>query len=314
MIRAGFPDWPLMVLSSKPEFAQIGFRYGRAFRPLVLPGAGGEPIAALVALRPTAPAVVIVHGAMTTKHFDYVRRLATRLHDAGFSAVAIDQRGFGGTALASAAPNSLGFHEGEDIVAIAGWLRSRGATSVGAAGFSLGGAAVLSAARVSSERPGGLDGGALALSPPADMAAVTARASRRPGVRDRFFPTWLTLEAAATGRARAVGFGHGRVTPAQAVERFAAPWYGVDVATFYGRASAVGFIDRVTVPTLILHAEDDVVVPVAQARLLRDAAAGNPAVRVLVLPAGGHTAFDAVDPRWMHAVELAWFGSLARFS
>jgi len=52
------------------------------------------------------------------------------------------------------------------------------------------------------------------------------------------------------------------------------------------------------VPTLVVHAEDDPVVPVVHARRLATAAASNPRVAVRVLPAGGHLLFDAVDEGW----------------
>jgi pimeloyl-ACP methyl ester carboxylesterase len=312
IVLQGLHDWPLMLITAKPDFALAGFRYPRPFRHRVLPGADGEPIAAMVALRPAAPAVLVVHGAMTTKGFDYIRRVSVRLWRAGFSVVAVDLRGFGATAIASIAPTSLGFKEGEDLAALDGWLRAAGAASVGALGFSLGGAAVLNAARVASERGSGLDGGVLALSPPADLREALAHVSRRPPAGDPFFATWLTLRAAATARARAHGARVEALSPAEAAELAIPAYYGVSAAEAAERSSPERFVAQLRVPVLILHAEDDIVVPVAHARRLLEAAAGNESVRVLILPWGGHTAFESVDPEWMDGVELAWFGTLRR--
>jgi predicted alpha/beta-fold hydrolase len=312
MIGQGLHDWPLMLITAKPDFALAGFRYPRPFRHRVLGGAEGEPVAALVALRAGAPAVIVVHGAMTTKGFDYIRRVSVRLWTAGFSVVAIDLRGFGATAIASVAPNSLGFKEGEDLVAIDGWLREQGAPSVGAIGFSLGGATVLNAARVATERGTGLDGGVIVLSPPADLAEALAHVSRRPPAGDPFFGTWLTLRAAATARARAYGVSVDALSPAEAAERAIPAYYGITAAEAADRSSPERFIAAVRVPVLVLHAEDDLVVPVSHARRLAAAAAGNPLVRVVILPWGGHTAFDSLDRAWVESVELAWFATLRR--
>jgi len=311
--RGGFPDWPLMLAAARPELALLGYRYPRVFRHLVVPGEDAEPIAALVARQPSpaAPAVVVVHGAMTSKHFDYVRRAAVRAYRLGFHVLALDLRGFGVTALTSEAPTSLGWAEGGDVLAAGRWLRERGATSVGAVGFSLGGAAVLCAARRAGE--GELDGGVLAFSPPADVGRALDALSARPPLRDPLFGTWLTLHAAATTRMRAAGYGHEPYSLREAVELVSAPWYGLGVDELARRASPATWIADVRVPVVAVHAVDDVVIPVAHARELAVRAAGNAHVHVVIRPAGGHAAFDLVDPTWTSGVERAWLGALARW-
>jgi predicted alpha/beta-fold hydrolase len=290
-----------MVVSTRPALAGAGFRYPDPFRRWIVPGADGVPIAATVAVRPRAPAIVVVPGAMTTRGSAYVRRVAVRLWRAGFTVAAIDLRGFGGTGMLSAAPSSLGFKEGEDVVAVDEWLHGLGAPSVGALGFSLGGAAVLCGARAASLLGRGLEGGVLALAPPTDALAALVRVSRRPAPWDPLFPTWLTLRAATGARSPL------------AVATVAIPsYYGLDVEAAARRSSAVSFADALDVPVLVLHAEDDVVVPVAHARALAEAAAANPMVQVMTTSWGGHAAFDALDPVWMQSVEIAWFGSLRR--
>ncbi len=314
LVRSGFPDWPLMVATAKPQFALVGYRYPRRFRPRVFPGADGEPIAAVVGRQrtPRRPAVIVAHGAMTTTHFDYVRRTCLRFHRAGYHVLAPDLRGSGLTALTTAAPQALGWKEGEDIVAAAEYLRDGGATSVAAVGFSLGATAVLNAARHS--RPGyGVDGGVLALAPPTDLADILRHVSTRPPLRHRFFGTWLTLRTVAISQARAAGYTYDTFSPEEGFARFAAPFYHLDAAEIARRASPLGWIGEVRVPVLVLHACDDVVVPVDHAERLRAAAAGNPFVHVLVRATGAHHQFHAMDPAWMEGVEAAWLGSFARW-
>ena len=313
LARTGLPDLPLALASTVPALSSFGWRYPRVFRPRSVPGAGGEPMAALLALQPehAAPAVIVAHGATTTKAFDYVRRTCLRAYAAGFHVLAPDLRGYGVTALVAEAPTSLGAEEGLDLLAAAEWLRARGATSVGAVGFSLGGAAVLSAARRAPEA-GGLDGGVLAVSAPTDLWATLEHVSRRPGLRDPTLLNWLTLRADAIARARAAGWTYEAVSPLELVERVAAPWYGVPARELAARASAVLWADRIRAPTLVLHALDDLVVPVAQVRAFAAAAAGNERVRVLIRPTGRHTLFDVLDPAWAADVQRAWFDAWAR--
>jgi predicted alpha/beta-fold hydrolase len=197
------------------------------------------------------------------------------------------------------------------VLAAGRWLRDRGATSVGAVGFSLGAAAVLAAARRAGD--GELEGGALSFSAPADLGTALDVLSTRPPLRDPLYGTWLTLHAAATTRLRTAGYGHEPRSLREVVELVSAPWYGADVDELARRASPAEWIDQVQVPVLAVHAVDDVVIPVDHARRLEERARGNPNVHVLLRPTGGHAAFDLVDPAWTAGVERAWLGALARW-
>jgi fermentation-respiration switch protein FrsA (DUF1100 family) len=61
------------------------------------------------------------------------------------------------------------------------------------------------------------------------------------------------------------------------------------------------------VPVLVLHPEDDDVIPVKQAHELRSAARENDLVRVWIIAGGGHGAIDVVDRRWFFAVLRGFF-------
>ena len=58
---------------------------------------------------------------------------------------------------------------------------------------------------------------------------------------------------------------------------------------------------------LVLHSEDDLVVPVEHARILDEAKGDNELVRVWIVPGGAHAAFDILDPRWTYAVYRTFF-------
>jgi dipeptidyl aminopeptidase/acylaminoacyl peptidase len=64
---------------------------------------------------------------------------------------------------------------------------------------------------------------------------------------------------------------------------------------------------------LILHAEDDPIVPVEHARMLEEAVEGSDRVHVWIVPGGGHAAFDMLDRRWTYAVYRRFFEALARY-
>ncbi len=307
----GMADLPLLLLSGRVPFAGISFAYPRSFvRQVVM--SGDEPISCLVGRHGDArPAVVIVHGAMTTSGFDYVRRAAVRLFGGGFDVVAMDQRGFGQTWMTSRAPASFGWEEGGDVLAIARWLRLTGATSVGAIGYSLGGSAVLAAARRSGYASG-LDGGVIAWSAPADMERALRHVSTRPANRrDPFYATYLSLRIAATARVRSLGLTLREVSPWEAAALLCGAYYGLSLEELAARSSASSYAAGITVPVLAVHARNDAVVPVDHARLLQSAAAGNPLVVSLVLDQGGHTGFELVDPEWVVTTERIWFGGLA---
>ena len=98
------------------------------------------------------------------------------------------------------------------------------------------------------------------------------------------------------------------------VERVSAPYYGVDPDQLWLLAAAKEHIAGAKVPVLVLHPEDDAIIPVEQARVLADAAAGNELVRVWILPGGGHGAIDAVDSRWFYAVTRGFFERWAGYT
>ncbi len=91
------------------------------------------------------------------------------------------------------------------------------------------------------------------------------------------------------------------------IERVSAPYYGIEAQELWRRASAKERIAGARVPVLVLHPEDDQVIPVEHARMLDQAASGNDLVRVWTLPGGGHGAIDAVDRGWFYAVARGFF-------
>jgi predicted alpha/beta-fold hydrolase len=75
---------------------------------------------------------------------------------------------------------------------------------------------------------------------------------------------------------------------------YTAPHSGFgNVNNYYEQASALQFVNRITVPTLIIHAQDDPFIPFASFRH-RDIEA-NPNVALLAPEQGGHVGFISAD-------------------
>ncbi len=314
MARKGFADLSTFVLANQREAANLGYAYPARFSDHVFVGADGERIAATVGLQETEgrPGLIVAHGLFSSRRFDYVRQIAVRAHyEWGFNVLALDLRSFGLTNLTSQAPTAVGWKEGEDVVAAGTYLKQLGASSVGALGISLGGSAVLGACHVEgAERA--LDGGILAISPPADPERMARRLSVRPPRTDPSYVLSLGFWAMLRSRIRQADWEaiENFVDP---VERISAPYYGVDADELWHRAAARHHIAAARVPVLILHPEDDQIVPVEHARMLDEAARDQELVRVWTLPGGGHGAIDAVDRAWFYAVLRGFFERWATY-
>lgn len=78
-----------------------------------------------------------------------------------------------------------------------------------------------------------------------------------------------------------------------------APVHGfASAADYYARSSAIHFIQRIAVPTLLLSAVDDPFLPSAVLDEVRRIALANPALTVRFVPHGGHVGFIGGPTPW----------------
>jgi predicted alpha/beta-fold hydrolase len=313
--RKGIADLSMFTLAQKRQTVNFGYAYPRQFEYHYFEGADGERIAATVATHSTPrPGLVVVHGLLTTRLFDYVREIAVRAYyEWGFNVAAIDLRSFGLTEMLTRAPSSAGWKEGEDIVCAGRYLKELGSTSVGAIGISLGACSVMNACHL-AEAPEQLDGGILAISGPADTRVATEYIDRPVPRGHPFYPVSRFFHTALIAKVRNLGWPAEVASFQRLTELVVAPHYGITVAELYERSSPRNHIASAQVPVLVLHAEDDEVVPVEHARMLERAAGDSELVRVWILPGGGHAAFDAIDRRWTYQVYRTYFERLARYA
>src|SRR3954449_4992792 len=314
-LRRGLADISNFVVAQHREGAVIGYRYPGQFKDHIVEGADGERIAASIAVQEAArPGLIVVHGLFTSSRFDYVRQIAVRaFYMWGFNVAALDLRSFGMTELTSPAPSTGGWKEGLDILALASYMKELGSTSVGALGISLGGSSVLNASDQDAT-PTDLDGGILAVSPPAVPKEAWARLSEDV---PRDHPRYLlhrAFEAALISRIRSGRWPPEAEDMLQAMEVVSAPYYKVDAEEIWTNSRGIDHVPGTRVPLLVLHPEDDHIIKVDQARMLQQAANGNDLVRVWILRARSRGLLEAADPRWTHAVYRAFFERWATYA
>jgi predicted alpha/beta-fold hydrolase len=254
--------------------------------------------------------VVLIHGLSGSAHSMQVQRMAVRLLKLGSRVVRLDMRGAGrGVRLARRA-----YHGGrtEDIRAVFAEVHHWSPTSsLGMLGVSLGGNLALKLAGEAGDVPvPGLDRVA-ALGPPIDMVRC-ARLLTRPGNRiyEKNFLRDLLFEAEQRHR-------HFTDLPPLRLPRrltmrifddlYTAPcWEFNDAVDYYRRASSLPFIERITVPTLILTARDDPFIAVEPFERLK--VPDNITLRIL--PRGGHLGFIGWDGaggfRWAERCIVEW--------
>jgi predicted alpha/beta-fold hydrolase len=313
-LRKGLSDLANFVLSQNRQTLGIAYSYPAQFRRARFEGADGVPIAATYALHPEPrPGLVLLHGLFSNHLFEYVRKIAVlAYYEWGFNVAAVDLRSFGHTDLLSDAPSTGGWKEGEDVAAAALWLRSLGSTTVGALGISLGASAVLNAAHLEGVEDA-LDGGILAINGPADTRRAAAWLSRPVPLTHPAYPLHRLFATMLRARVRSGRWPEEIDDLLAPVERVSAPYYGVSAAEIWERSSARNHIAGTRVPLLVLHSEDDMIVPVEHARMLAEAAGTNPNVRVWIVPGGMHAAYDALDAGWTDAVYRTFFERWARY-
>ena len=181
------------------------------------------------------------------------------------------------------------YHAGltSDLLAV---LRQLGRPPVFLVGFSLGGNVVLKLAGELGRRRQRTDRGVCAVSTPLDLAACARRIARaRQSLLRARFVRRMRARLCATGRYAAA------ISPACAPsmdldDRITAPSFGFgNAANYYRTQSAIGYLDAIRVPALLIQAKDDTFIPF---EIFESAAVrSNPRIELLATEHGGHLGF-----------------------
>jgi uncharacterized protein len=220
-----------------------------------------------------APAVVILHGIAGSKDSHCCVRAAVAVHRAGYHAVRLDMRGAGDSVVDAPSLYHAGLTSDLDVV-VRELTRSPRVSGVLVLGFSGGGSQALKLAGEWGARPPPGVLGVASISAPLDYTRVAARMDRLKCVAYRFHVLRGLLD-----RARAFAEHHPQrvrytVRDLERIKRFReydgriiVPMHGFDdVDEYYWAASSGRWLGQIHVPTIVLHAEDDPMVPIHTVR------------------------------------------------
>jgi len=262
------------------------------------------------------PTLVALHGLEGSHDGHYMAGLADKAWRRGWNAVLVNQRNCGGT-------EPLGprlYHSGltSDPRAVIRELVERdGLRDVGLVGYSLGGNLALKLAGELADA-GELPVRAIAAVSPTIELDVCVRAIERK-VNIAYHLNFVRQLRARLRRMAELWPGRFDLEPLDRIwtirkfdDVYTAPHHGFgDAATYYRLASAMRVIDLARIPTLIISAADDPVVPPHQFR--EAAVAANPAVTVRLERHGGHCGFfagrAAGDGYWAEATAVEFLAA-----
>jgi predicted alpha/beta-fold hydrolase len=257
--------------------------------------------------------VIIVHGLEGSSLSQYVIGNATKAWDAGMNVVRMNMRTCGGTGKLT--PTL--YHSGlsSDVGAVLRTvIEQRRVPRVGLIGYSMGGNLVLKlAGELGADAPAELRAVA-AVSPAADLAA-SADAMHVGGNRIYEWKFLLSLMRTYERKRRIFPEIYKRVEPFPGTIRefddvVTARYCGFENAQdYYNRSGAYRVIEKIGLPTLVIHAIDDPFIrllPETRAKIL-----SNPHITLLETAHGGHCAFlaqpNGYDGRWAERQIMRFF-------
>lgn len=244
--------------------------------------------------RSAALTIILVHGLEGSSDSKYMLGIAEKGMAAGMNVIRMNQRTCGGTD--RLAPTLYHSGRSQDVMAVAQHVVERDKVQQFAlCGFSMGGNLVLKAAgEWGSSAPAGF-AAVVAVCPSLDLAA-SADALHTPVNRiyERYF-LWK-LEARMKAKARCfpgkydLRRMHGLKSLREFDDKVTAYYCGFEgAADYYARAAAANVVDRIGVPGLILHANNDPFIRITPET--REKIAANPNTTFIETEDGGHCAF-----------------------
>lgn len=240
------------------------------------------------------PTIIVLHGLNGSSRAHYMCGIADKAFTLGMNVVRLNQRNCGDTERLSAGL----FHSGltTDARRVIEELASvDGLRAIAVAGYSLGGNLALKLAGQYGENVPSALKAVAAVSPILEIGACVRALElpsnalyqwnfvkdlkRRMVRKDRYWPGRFDLTRLPSIR-----------TVRQFDEVYTAPHFGFASAEdYYHRASAMRVVDQITVPTLIITAEDDPFVPAEP--FYDPSVTGNRSITLQVCRYGGHCGF-----------------------
>jgi predicted alpha/beta-fold hydrolase len=241
---------------------------------------------------PDRPVVLVLHGLEGSLESHYAGGILQALSASGYRAVLMYFRGCSGT------PNRLprSYHSGDtgDLQTVIRHIVQRHPGPVAVVGYSLGGNALLKWLGETREHPAVRT--AVAISVPFELQHAAIRLTQ--GL-SRIYQSYLLRKLRCSVTAKAAI--HPPPVPLEQLAfldtfrkfdaAITAPLHGfAGVDDYYTRASSRQYLDRIRIPTLIIHARDDPFVPTDALPVAAELA---PCVTLELSRRGGHVGFVA---------------------
>lgn len=248
--------------------------------------------------------LVLVHGLEGSSNAGYLRSMAQLALSEGYAVHRTNMRACGG----NDDNCRTMYHAGltSDTLAILRGIRERTNVPLFLAGYSLGGNVALKLAGELGEAAQKLLTGVIAVSTPIDLAACV----RRLGQPQNRIYQWRFVRA-LKARLRRRGQGGRQLDRVRTVYEFddayVAKFFDFGTADrYYATQSAIEFVAGIRVPTLLIQAVDDPLIPF---EIFSDSrVTGNASIELLAVPHGGHLGFLAAEKPhfWLDRVILEW--------
>lgn len=255
--------------------------------------------------------LILVHGLEGSSQAGYARSLTQAALEAEFTVHRFNLRSCGGT---EAVCGPTLYHSGQtqDLLAVAKAIVRESGAPLFAIGFSLGGNVVLKLAGELGEHAAGLLAGVVAVSTPLDLAACVRTLKRRVNyMYAHRFVTRLKARIRVKENLTPGSFALEKLDRVRTVydfdDTFTAPSFGFGTAdNYYATQSSNQFLERIRVPTLVVQAKDDPLIPFQVYQV--PAFERNPCIRLLAVDHGGHLGFISASPPrfWLDGVVLRW--------
>lgn len=255
-----------------------------------------------------------MHGLEGSAEAGYIASLSQEALTRGFGVHRLNLRTCGGTEELC----ETMYHSGltSDTRQIVEEIRTQTGLPTFLVGFSLGGNMVLKLAGEMGETE--LLSGVCAVSAPIDLAACVCTLDKPSNfLYARRFLDRLRARVQRKSRLTPHLYSNDGLDRVKTIwefdDRFTAPLFGFGTAAnYYATQSAVNFLNAIRVPTLVIHAQDDPLVPFEMYE--HEAFQTNPALTLIAPRFGGHLGFlSRQKPRfWLDHVMLDWMQQVLR--
>jgi hypothetical protein len=254
--------------------------------------------------------VILIHGLEGSSESGYALSMVAAALERGWATHRFNMRGCGGTEHLSL----MSYHAGQtsDLLTVVRERRSISGAPVFVVGYSLGGNVALKLAGELGGDAIGLLEGVCSVSAPIDLA-VCAEAIGRPANRlyqNRFLER-LKARIRRKNQLSPDVYTLEHLEKVHSIADFddfyTARLFGFGTAANYFRTqSSNQFLEKIRVPTLLIHAKDDPLIPFQVYD--HPAFAANTLLHLVTVPHGGHLGFIARGtPRfWLDGVLLDW--------